>query len=177
MNHQPFRNWLLSEEALSDEQLQSLREHLASCDSCSQIDSAWRELAPVLRHPLQVEPALGFTSRWQAHLAEYEARQKARQGWVSIGITTFIALALFIIFVIQAWSVMINPGPTIAVLLNQLVSIISDYYILQNMIRMYTWLNPFSILIGMFFLFGMISFMTVLWVTTYRKINLARRKV
>ena len=38
MNHQPFRDWLLSDEQLSTEQTQALQDHLSSCETCSQMD-------------------------------------------------------------------------------------------------------------------------------------------
>jgi hypothetical protein len=44
MNHQPFRDWLLSEEKLSIDQTQALKDHLHSCESCSQIEAAWLEV-------------------------------------------------------------------------------------------------------------------------------------
>ena len=61
MDHQPFRNWLLSEEQLSAEQNQSLQEHLASCESCSQFKSSWKELDLFIpKFSSQVAPECGF---------------------------------------------------------------------------------------------------------------------
>jgi hypothetical protein len=177
MNHQPFRNWLLSEEELSAEQIQSLQEHLASCESCVQIKSSGKEMDALFQNLSQVSPAPGFTQRWQSHLAEYEARQRNRSGWFIIVITALIAAFLLILLANQVWPLIKNPGPFIAAWLNQLVGLISDYYILQTFFRTNVWLNPISILMGSVLLVGIICFMSVLWITAYQKFSLSRRIV
>jgi hypothetical protein len=175
MNHQPFRDWLLSEDALSAEHARSLQDHLAGCESCSQIVSAWKEVETVIQMAPQVGPVAGFTGRWQAHLAEFEHHRQKRQGWVSIGITAFVAIALLTILVYQTWQVFQDPGPIIAVWLDQLVSLVSNYFILRTIFTSSTWLQPVYILFGSFLLVGMICFMSVLWMTAYKKIIILRR--
>jgi hypothetical protein len=175
MNHQPFRNWLVSDEQLSVEQARSLQDHLAECEACSQLESSWVEIEQQIRASTQVVPAPGFTHRWQARLAEYETRRQNRQGWWSIGITAAIAAALILIMADQVWQLFQNPAPLIAAGLDQVVGLLSDYFILQRLFASNNWLNPFNILVGSFLLVGMISFMSVLWMSVYQKFNLARR--
>lgn len=152
-----------------------LQEHLAGCEACDQLNSAWMEVENVIHTSPQVAPEPGFTLRWQAHLAEYETRQKNRQGWLSIAITAFVALILVIIVVYQVWGLLQNPAPFIAAGFDQLVGLISDYYILQRLVNTNGWFTPVNVLVGSFFLVGMISFMCVLWMTAYQKFNLLRR--
>jgi hypothetical protein len=175
MNHQPFRDWLLSEDTLSAEQARSLQDHLAECESCSQIVSAWKEVETVIQMTPQAGPVPGFTGRWHAHLAEYEHHRQKRQGWVSIGITAFVAVALLTILVYQTWQVVQDPAPLIAVWLNRLVSLVSNYFILRNLFTSSTWFQPVYILFGSFLLVGMICVMSVLWMTAYKKIFILRR--
>lgn len=175
MNHQPFRDWLLSDENLTTAQTQSLQEHLSSCESCSQIESSWKEVEMAIRKFPQVEPASGFTFRWQEHLAEYHSRQQSRKSWLTIGATALIATFLLVILVVLIWSLIQAPGAYLQIWLNRLVSLVSVYYLLQNMISSYSWPIPIYTFIGMFFLVGCISFMSVLWLTAYRKFSLARR--
>lgn len=175
MDHQPFKDWLLSEDALSAEQVRSLQDHLAHCDSCSQIDAAWNEINKNLQSAPEIGPEPGFPQRWQARLADFEKRQQKDQGWVSIGITAIIAAALIAILVYQAGRVMQDPNLVIAVWLNQLVSLISNYYILRTLLTSSTWLNPINFLVVSFFIIGMISFMSVFWMSIYQKITIKRR--
>jgi hypothetical protein len=175
MNHQPFRDWLLSDDQLSIEQAQALQDHLSSCEACSQMESAWKEVEGVIRKNPQIEPASGFTLRWQEHLVEYQSHQQSRRSWLTIGATAFIATGLLVLLVTQLWSLIQAPGPYLAVWLNRLVSVISIYYLLQNIVSSSSWSFMVYTFIGMFFLVGIISFMSVLWLTAYRKFSLARR--
>jgi len=177
MNHQPFREWLLSEEHLSVEQTQALQDHLHSCESCRQIESAWKELEPVLQKSPQVEPSSGFTERWQTYLVQDQSHQQERRGWLIIGATTLIFTSLLVVSITQLWSLLQAPDLYLVAWLNRLVSVISIYYILQNIISSFSWSIPVYTFVGMFFLVGFISFMSVLWLTAYRKFSLVRRIV
>jgi hypothetical protein len=175
MNHQPFREWLLSDEQLSYEQSQALKDHLSSCETCSQMESAWNEVELTIRKFPPVEPSSGFTLRWQEHLVEYQYHQQSRKGWLSISATAFIATCLLVLLITQLWSLIQAPGPFIVIWLNRLVSVISIYYLLQNIVSSNSWYIPAFTFVGMFFLIGFISFMSVVWLIAYRKFSLARR--
>jgi hypothetical protein len=177
MNHQPFREWLLSEEHLSVEQTQALQDHLASCESCSQIESDWNELEVVIQKSPQIEPAPGFTRRWQVNLVEYQSVQQKRRGWLTIGVTSLIVTSLLVLLITQLWSLLQAPGPYLAVWLNRIVGVVSIYYTIRNISSSFSWNIPVYTFIGLFFLVGMISFMSVLWLATYRKFSMARRAI
>jgi hypothetical protein len=177
MNHQPFRDWLLSEEDLSAEQTQSLQEHLVSCESCTQIKSSAKELDILFHNTPQVGPTAGFTHRWQSRLIENRAFQQRRQGWITIGGTAFIAIVLLAVSVTQVWQLIQAPGPYMLVWLDRLISVISVYFLVQNVLGSFSWSTPFFTFIGMFFVVGMVSFMSVLWLTAYKKFSLARRVI
>ncbi len=177
MNHQPFREWLVSDEHLSDEQSRALNDHLLSCDSCQRMESAWKELEVVIRKSSQIEPASGFTQRWQEHLAEYHLYRQKRSGWLTIGGTLLVAISLLGLFFTQLWSLIQAPDQYLAVWLNRLVGVVSIYYTLQNIASSFSWYISVYTFIGMFFLVGIISFMSVLWLATYRKFSMVRRVV
>ncbi len=177
MNHQPFRHWMLSEEQLSDEQAQALQDHLASCAACSQIGSRWEEVEYSLQHSPQVGPAAGFTARFEQRLAVQQSLQEARKGWFSITATALIAVTLFGFFAYQVWMLLKAPEPYMVGFLNHLLSLVTDYFIVQNILRTHSLWSVGYVAIGMFFLVGMISFMSVLWATAYKKLSLARRIV
>jgi hypothetical protein len=175
MDHQPFRNWLLSDEQLSNEQIQSLQNHLASCESCSRIELAWKELDIQFKNTSQVAPSSGFTQRFQSRLVEYQSTQQLRRSWLAMGATALVAFILLAVLVSQAWQLIEAPGPFMMVWLERLVSIISIYYLLQNLVGSISWSTPFFTFIVMFFLVGMVSFMSVLWLLMYKKFSLAWR--
>ncbi len=177
MNHQPFRNWLLSEDQLSDEQTRSLQDHLAYCASCSQIVSSWQDVEYSLQHTPQVSPLTGFTARFEQRLAEQRSLHEARKGWFSIIATAVIAVALFGFIVYQVWLLIKSPEPFILSFMNHLLSLVTDYFVVQNILRSHSLWNVGYVMVGMFFLVGMISFMSVLWATAYQKLSLARRIV
>jgi len=77
MNHQPFEGWLLSEEPITPEQKQELDQHLRSCDYCN----ALVETGRVLRSVKMVSPAMGFSARFQARLAEHKIADRRRKLW------------------------------------------------------------------------------------------------
>jgi hypothetical protein len=177
MNHQPFRNWLLSEEDLSAEQKQSLQDHLAACESCTQIKSSGKELDIFFRNSPEIGPAAGFTERWQSRLVEHQSYLQQRKGWISICATAIIAAILLAVLVSQIWELIQAPGPYVLVWLDRLISVISVYFLLKDVVGSISWSTPLITFMGMFFLSGIVSFMSVLWLTAYKKFSLARRVV
>lgn len=177
MNHQPFRDWLLSEEDLSAEQSQSLQKHLAECDSCTQFKSSVMELDGLFRNTPQVGPKAGFSQRWKSRLIENQALQQRRRGWFTIGATAVIAVVLLAVSITQVWQLIQAPGPYVQVLLDRLISVVSLYFVLDNVVGSISWSTPFFTFIALFFMLGMVSFMSVLWLATYKKFSLARRVI
>ena len=91
----------------------------------------------------QVSPASGFTQRWQSRLVEYQPLQQLRRGWFTIGATAFIAIILLAMLVTQVWQLIQAPGPYMMVWLDRLVSVISIYFLVQNVIGSISWSTPF----------------------------------
>ena len=92
MNHQPFENWLLSEESLPEDDERALREHLVDCDQCRELEDAWLDVANLFADVPQVEPPIGFVNRWQATLeADRAALKTMRQRWQSWIVLVLIA--------------------------------------------------------------------------------------
>jgi hypothetical protein len=175
MNHQPFRDWLLSEEKLSAEQIREMQEHVRSCESCRQTEDAWTQVESAFRAIPQAQPAPGFTSRWQANLAEYLAHKQKRRGWMMIGLNVVITISLIVLIVTQLWSLVQAPGPYLVAWFTRLFSLVTIYLTLQDMFRSLPGSIPLLSFLGLFLLVGIISFMSVLWLATYRKLSFARR--
>lgn len=85
MNHQPFENWLLSEEPLSPENAGALQDHLETCDQCQELQTAWNGVIGLFQDVPVLEPELGFVTRWQERLAvERGVELSIRHRWQSI---------------------------------------------------------------------------------------------
>lgn len=85
MNHQPFENWLLSEDILSPENMSALQDHLETCDHCRELQSAWTGVLDLFQDVPDIEPAPGFVNRWQARLeVERQIELSIRHRWQSI---------------------------------------------------------------------------------------------
>ena len=92
MNHQPFENWLFSEEPLPADDERELRAHLMDCDQCSGLKNAWMDVEYLFAEVNEIEPAPGFINRWQATLDANQAAEKAlRQRWQSLIFLVVIA--------------------------------------------------------------------------------------
>jgi hypothetical protein len=92
MKHQPFDNWLLSEEPIPEEDQRALRKHLQDCDQCQELEDAWLDVANLFAEVPDAEPTPGFVNRWQATLAADQAAMKAmRQRWQSWIVLVLIA--------------------------------------------------------------------------------------
>jgi len=98
MNHQPIKNWIVSDEPLNPEQIKVLQTHLATCESCRNLSSAWLEVRTILQTVQTVQPTIDFADRWQARLAaqnEGLAYRKQRQSWWFFLLTAVTAFLLF----------------------------------------------------------------------------------
>ena len=75
MNHRPFEDWLLEDQALTSHQEHELQAHLRTCASCSAIAESNLALHTVR----WIEPPGGFTERFGLRLATWQRRQRWHQ--------------------------------------------------------------------------------------------------
>ena len=101
MNHQPFEEWLLSDESLSPEEEQSLQAHLEICKECPQLSTAWQEVRAEIQRIPAISPAPGFSQRWEARLEAERVRQQRRLTWFLMAVSGLGAVALALLGVYQ----------------------------------------------------------------------------
>ncbi len=176
MNHQPFRDWLLADESLSEQQAKALQEHLRTCDTCNRLGTAWGEVEAVISRAALFEPASGFVERWQVRLVAQQLHQQKVKGWYVIGATSLLVVALIVLLSAQIWSIIQNPDVYVAALFDQLAGILSIIIAINSFIRSISLPGLSYTLAGMVLLFGLISFMSVLWLATYRRFSMIRRQ-
>ena len=177
MNHQLFKDMLLSEEELSTEQSRLLRDHLNSCESCSQFSAALTEVDNLLGKPAFVSPAPDFTARWQKHLAEYQQQRQRHSTWLVIALTSILVVLISIVMGTQIVLFLQSPGQYMTEWLSRMLAIVSIYFELSNLAETfhgYSLIYPF---VAGFFLVGMVSFMSVFWLAAYQKFSMSRRMI
>jgi hypothetical protein len=96
MNHQPFEDWLFSNEPIGSQQEASLRQHLENCPSCASMAQAWRSVETEIVRTPQAAPTPGFGKRWQARLAQKRSAQQRSLAWWVIGFNLSAALGIFL---------------------------------------------------------------------------------
>jgi len=57
------------------------------------------------------------------------------------------------------------------------ISVLSIYFLIHGAIGSISWSTTLITFIALFFLVGTVSFMSVLWLTAYKKFSLARRVI
>ena len=75
MNHRPFEDWLLNDLSLTPEQKRELDMHLRNCAYCA----ALVETGMALKTVKKASPQAGFTTRFEARLAQRKAAERRRR--------------------------------------------------------------------------------------------------
>ena len=109
MNHQPFEQWILAEDALDETRERDLQAHLAECEQCRQLSTSWAQIKEVTQTSTVPDPVPGFTDRWQARLEFKRQERQQRKYWIItlavFAIASLILSGLFILDVFSAsWS-------------------------------------------------------------------------
>lgn len=176
MSHQPFETWLLSEEPLSTEQAQALRDHLRECPACQQVDASWAGTRQLFRAAPPAAPAPGFTARWQARQAEQQAQRYRRQTMALLGFTAGSAAVFFTALVVRWFLVMRSPGALLSDLSFRLTALLvfadSTSSVIAALWRGLLLSVPLPVWV---LVPGSISFLIVLWLVAFQQLTSARR--
>lgn len=177
MNHLPYKEWLLSEASLSDEQHKALQEHLSSCETCRQIEPAWTDVQALFKKIPSAEPVPGFSLRWHTRLEEHRLRKQRKLAWFIVSIIAGIAAVLITLIGLQFFEIINSPGNLILLWISRLTGMLSIYWVIENFFNSLSVYIPSISWLLMIFGVGIISFMSVLWLATYRKLTHVRRLV
>ncbi len=101
MNHQPFENWLLSDESLDDEDQKALETHLSECKTCRELSLAWEQVHEAFATQITPTPAPNFVQRWHVRLSITRQQRQQRRMWFLtlglFGVAGLIFLAIFLL--------------------------------------------------------------------------------
>jgi hypothetical protein len=176
MNHQLYKDWLLTAENLTPEQQASLQDHLHTCADCRQVSNAWESVESLFTQTPQAEPVPGFTTRWQVRVLERRQSQQKRQAWVAMGFLAILALGMASVLGAAAVNLLSSPGElTLAIIsrLSQIYTLISalDALLPISSVR----ISPLLSITLAIFTTGMISLLSVLWLAMIQHLILNRR--
>jgi anti-sigma factor RsiW len=180
MSHQPFETWLLSEEPLSPEQAGALREHLTTCESCQQLSTAWSEVQHLIRQAPVVEPASGFTARWQVRLAETrlveQRKRQRRQSWWALLASLGVAILLFGLLVAQILTVYDSPTDLLLMEASRLMGLLSTVRAIQEILTVLWGVLLSTVPPGWWAgLAAALGLLSLLWILSLRQLMLPRR--
>ena len=96
MKHQPYENWIFTQEDLDLDQAKELQVHIKLCDRCAQLASALVDVETRFASQDLISPADGFSSRWQERLEQKKQVSFRRQTSVLFGGLSIGATVLFI---------------------------------------------------------------------------------
>jgi hypothetical protein len=121
MDHRPFEDWLLNNLTLDSDENRQLNAHLQVCASCRSL----AEVNLALKTTRMVEPADGFTGRFQARLEQRKKALQRRNFWGFLILTLSVLAGL-------AWAF----WPVLNLLVHSPVNLLASW--LSSLLSMYT---------------------------------------
>ncbi len=175
-SHQHFEKWLFSEEKPVGEEAQVLQAHLQTCDACRQLSLAWENVESELRQPAIFSPALGFTDRWQARLAQDRLRHHRRQSLAILVITSLGSVFMLLTASLLLIPFIKTPIPILWVLAYQLVGVFSVAATfgeaLLTIVKTLAGLIPTTMWVA---ILVALSSLGALWIVSIKKLTFERR--
>ena len=176
MNHQPFETWLLSDDALDEDQTRSLQAHLATCDQCARILSSWGQVHQLFEATAEITPEPGFSMRWQERLAEHNKQAYHFQSWIVLGSISCVAVVLLILICLQLAPFLRSPENLVLFMIYRLGALVTYTQAAQSiawsMLSTIVKLLPLPVWIAML---GSFSMVFVLWFGMLKQLSASRR--
>lgn len=177
MNHQPFEDWIF-EEALTSDQQNQLKTHLAVCEDCRRMNEAMRGITYALENSTELNPPAGFSQRWEKFAEERREQEENMAAWVVLGALIVVAAAILYVNFGSIWMANVNP---LQVLVSNLVSIVSTVTGLAKSIdaaRSVLQVIPGNMVVLMAVVGSTLAFFWVtVWVAAMRRVVSIQRRV
>lgn len=176
MNHKPFEDMIFTPDGLRDSDRVTLQNHIAMCEDCRLLSQAWEHVSIDLHASTMVEPAPGFTKRWQLRLDANMARQQRRQTLLILAFCILGAGLLLGALAFLALPLAGSPLELIMVWISRAWVLISTASIFQNLATnlvkaLAAMISPLWLVL----LLGIGSLIAVLWAASLRVLLNPRR--
>lgn len=176
MFHQPYEDWLFSEEPLTSQETAALQDHLQSCESCRLFSAAWRKVECELQMAPLLAPDPGFTSRWQARLESERQRMQLRQSLILLGFSIGGAALLLGSLGVLAWPLLKAPEIIFWALIQRIWELFSIAVTAQDTFSALLRTVPGVVSWVWWFIFaGCLCELGVLWIVSLRLLTNPRR--
>jgi hypothetical protein len=176
-NHQPFRDWLFTEEPLSPANALLLQEHLRTCEACQKQRLAWNSVQHLLQSSGQVAPQAGFTTRWQSRLSAQRLKKQHRIAW---GLFVAASGSALIILAVLGWLAMdlvSTPQNLLLIFFMRLAGLVTLVNSIGDYLSVVRVLIPSLPVVGLVFFTGFTCMISVLWLATFKRLSMVRRVV
>ena len=177
LNHQPFRDWLFSEESLDPQDAAQLQEHLRTCEECLRLRLAWNGTQNFLQNIGQTAPAPGFVKRFQGRLAAQRMRKQHKLAWVFFFAAAGLAIVMLSILGWQMIEAFRSPQSLLLVLFLRVAGFVTLLNSVGDYLNVFRAMLPGLPLVGLIFFTGFTSMISVLWLATYQRLRAVRRIV
>jgi hypothetical protein len=177
MNHQPYKNWLLSEETLTPEQTKSLQAHLSTCQTCRQVQSSWIDVQRLFENAAQVAPADGFAQRWKIRLAAEKRKKQRHNAWIFFGVTASIALVLLAVLCLQTLLAFQSPAQFYLFWIYRVSSVMTLAETVESILSIVMQVITQVSILQIVLFTGFVSLVSVLWFVAFQKLTYSRRIV
>lgn len=172
MSHLQFEEWLFNEDELKPKQREALTSHLASCQSCMQLASAWKDVTGTLSNPKFVLPEPGFVIRWEQKLEAGEDRRKSWRGWIFTVLFITLAAGLWLLPAVSSFPA---PADLITQILDSVSSSLAIFGAASSLLESLAQTLP-DIAFPLFLAFVNIAsiLLIIIWVYAYQRITLTQ---
>lgn len=177
LNHQPFRDWLFSEEPLDPQDALQLQEHLRTCEECQCQRLAWNEAQHLIQNTGQISPTPGFVNRWQERLAVQRLQKQHKLAWVFFFMAAGLAAMSLAILGWQVMETLRAPQNLMLILFLRVASFVTLLNSVGDYLSVFRAMVPGLPVVGLVFFTGFISMISVLWLATYKRLSAVRRVV
>jgi len=181
MKHQPFENWIFSDQPLDPTDQQALDDHLKSCESCQGLQSSWNRIRGEFTASPMIKPTAGFTKRWELHLEEQRRQIRHRQSFVFLGFNIGAVVMIVLLMALLSTPMLRAPNLVFWASIYRLLPIAQVWDILQDLsiALIILFEGSWSVLSLLWFfpILGSIFALSVFWFTSLRRLTSIRKVI
>lgn len=178
MNHQPYEDWLFSDEPLLPEHTRDLQAHLRICDSCRQLSESWVDIENLFQVTPVVEPQVGFSARWLTRLEEKEKKTNQIQSWMMLFITGGVAIFILLLLSVNLYTSVDQPIQLLLLGTNKITEWLSLIKATNEVLSALVELVSIMISPTWWVLFAaVISLLSLLWIYSLKQLIQPRRMI
>ncbi len=169
MEHQPFENWILSGDPLTQSQKIELEEHLTICPHCSAIKEGLSGVEMLFKSSTFESPSPGFAKRFALMAAQRKEEARRLQSYFFLG---WMMIATVVVSIIYLTTMILIKSPS-EVITDLMAVTINAAFQVNNLVQtVMTWFQIIPLPITLAIIAGSASLVVLLtsgWIITVWK--------